>query len=197
MDVENPARPASVVGAGRGSLILAMAGAGWLGWGLGVAQAFNAVVGSIFGAVAIFLWGCSIGAMRTGRTLRRQLPPSSGPEPRFPTKPFILVVLVEALAIALVLLGAAYFHRSDLAVLGCALVVGLHYLPLAKIFRAPILAFLGILTAIWCAFSWVLVRSNALVVAVTIGTGVLMWAASIATLLRARQLTRSLRSSVP
>ena len=194
--MENPLRPESVVGAGRGSLILAMAGAGWLGWGLGVARAFNPVVGPIFGTVAILLWICSIYVIRTGVALRRQLPPSSGTMPKFPTKPFILITLVEALAIALVLFAAARLHRADLAALGCALVVGLHYLPLAKIFRAPILAFFGILIALWCVLSWGLFRSNALLIAVTTGTGALLWAASIATLLRARTLIRSLNSQV-
>lgn len=194
--VENFSPPESVVGAGRGSLILAMAGAGWLGWGLGAAEAFNAIVGAIFGAVSILLWFCSIYVIRTGLALRRRNPPFAGSVSRFPTRPFVLIVLVEFAAIGLVLIAAVRLHRADAAALGCTLVVGLHYLPLAKIFRAPILMFLGVLISLWCVLSWALFRSNALIVAVSTGTGILLWAASIAILLRARRLTGLSRSQM-
>jgi len=184
-----------IAGAGRGSLILAMAGSGWLGWGLSVAQAYNAVVAPIFGTVAIFLWGWSIYAIRTGRDLRRRFPSSSLAEPKFPARPFILVVLAEVLAIvAVILFAASYTRRPDLATDGCALVIGLHYLPLAKIFRAPLLAVLGVLISLWCVVSWALFRSDSLVIAITIGTGILFWAASIAVLLRARSMARAIRT---
>ncbi len=43
----------AVVGAGRGALIMAMFGAGLLGWGLSVLGAFNAAVGSGFGFASL------------------------------------------------------------------------------------------------------------------------------------------------
>ncbi len=188
-------QPTHVIGAGRGALILAMAGAGWLGWGLSVAQVYNAVVAPIFGTVAIFLWVWSIYTMRIGRALRRQLPASSLPQSQFPTRSFVVVLVTEGLAIVLVMLFAAgYAHRPDLATDGCALVIGLHYIPLSRIFRAPKLAALGILISLWCILSWVLFRTNTLVVAVTAGTGILMWATAVAVLLWARSAARTLRS---
>lgn len=193
--MERPEQGDVIAGAGRGALILAMAGSGWLGWGLGTAQAFNAVTGPIFGFASILLWICSIYAIRAGRTLRRQAPASAAPATRFPAKSFILVALVEALAIALVLLAAEHFHRFDLAALGCTLVVALHYLPLARIFHAPILKVSGLVITSWCVLSWVLFKSNALVIAVTIGTGILLWATSIAILLRARRIFRSSKAA--
>jgi hypothetical protein len=101
---------------------------------------------------------------------------------------------MEAFAILVVLLAAGRVHRTDLAALGRALVIGAHYLPLAKIFHAPILAVLGVLMALWCILSGALFRFSPLIIAVSIGTGSLLWAASIATLLRAHAITRSLRS---
>ncbi len=183
-----------IIGAGRGALILGMAGSGWLGWGLDSAQAFNAATGPIFGIASIFFWISSIYAIRTGRALRRQSPASTGPATKFPAKSFILVLLVEVLAIVAVLLAATHFHRSDLAALGCTLVVGLHYLPLAKIFHAPILTVSGLVIASWCVLSWALFKSNSLVMAVTLGTGILFWATSAAILLRAYSIARALKS---
>lgn len=192
--MEQPLQPGRVIGAGRGALIIAMAGAGWLGWGISVAHAYNAIVAPIFGTVAIFLWTCSLHAMRTGRALRRQLPASSLSEPKFPVRPFAFVVFVEVLAIVAILLSAGRAHRPDLAADGCALVIGLHYLPLAKIFRAPMLAALGVAMSLWCIVSWALFRFNSLLIAATIGTGILLWATSIAVLLRARSIARVLRA---
>ncbi len=192
--MEQPLQPSRVIGAGRGALIIAMAGAGWLGWGLSVAQVYNAVVAPIFGTVAISLWVWSIYAMRTGRALRRQHPAPSLPLSQFPTRSFVIVLVTEGLAIVLVILFAAgHAHRPDLATDGCALVIGLHYIPLARIFRAPKLAALGILIALWCILSWVFFRTT-LVVAVTAGTGILMWATAVAVLLWARSAARTLRS---
>ena len=190
--MEHPLQPGRVIGAGRGALIMSMAGAGWLGWGISAAHAYNAIVAPIFGFVAIFLWAWSLNIIRTGRALRRQLPASSLSEPKFPVKNFTIVVLVEVLAIVVVVFAAGRAHRPDLATDGCALVIGLHYLPLAKIFRAPMLAALGLVMSLWCIVSWILFRSNSLVIAVTIGTGILLWATSIAVLLRARSIARAL-----
>lgn len=189
-----PLQLGRVIGAGRGALIIAMAGAGWLGWGLSVAHAYNAVVAPIFGLVAISLWAWSIFAIRIGRALRRQVPASSLPEPRFPTRSFTGLLMIEGLAIVLViLLAAGRAHRAELVTDGCALVIGLHYIPLAQIFRAPKLAALGVLISLWCIVSWLLFRSSTLVIAVTAGTGILMWGTAIALLLWTRPAARALR----
>ena len=193
--MEQPLEPRRVIGAARGALIIAMAGAGWLGWGLSVAHVYNAVVAPIFGTAAISLWAWSIHAMRTGRALRRQLPASSLPESPFPIRSFAVVLMLEGVAIILViLLAAGHSHRPDLATDGCALVIGFHYIPLARIFRAPKLAALGILIASWCIVSLVFFRSSTLVMAVTTGTGILMWATAVALLLWARSAARTLGS---
>ena len=188
-------QPDRMIGAGRGALIIAMAGAGWLGWGLSVAQAYNAVVSSIFGTIAISLWAWSINSMRNGRALRRQLRPLSRPEHQFPTRLFSIILVIEGFAIVLIiLLAGGYAHRPDLATDGCALVIGLHYIPLAQLFRAPKLAVLGILISIWCIVSWALFKYSALVIAVTVGTGLLMWATAIAVLLSIRSAAKRSRA---
>jgi hypothetical protein len=50
---------------------------------------------------------------------------------------FLVVVLTEVLGIALVSVLANGLHRADPATDWRAMIVGLHFLPLAKIFRAP------------------------------------------------------------
>jgi hypothetical protein len=185
-------RAETVAGAGRGALIIACAGAGWLGWGLGEANAFNAVVGPAFGCMALILWVWSIYTIRKGRLLCKQFPPVSPSTRRAVRRSFLFVVLIEVLALVFAFILANRLHRPDLWADWLSMVVGLHYLPLAKIFRAPILGIFGILITLWCVLCWVLFRSNVLVISATLGTGILLWATSVSALLRARKIAHSL-----
>jgi hypothetical protein len=181
----------AVVGAGRGALVEALFGAGWLGWGLGEAKAFNGFTGPMFGFMTLLLLACSIFVLRRGRLLRKKYP-AVGASTRTTLKVYLLVVLMEILGVLLVMSLANRYHRADLGTDWCAMVVGLHFLPLAKIFRAPHLVVLGILMTLWCALCWVLFRSNALVISVSLGTGILLWGSCVFALLRARRVIRSL-----
>jgi hypothetical protein len=184
----------AVAGAGRGALIVAMFGAGWLGWGLGVANAFNGIVGPAFGLSELALFGCAIYAILKGRRLRKQYPPVQPSAWKTGQKTFWLVVVLEGLAIAAAFLVAWRLNRQDLGADWAAMIVGLDFLPLARIFRAPQLSVIGILITLWCALCWILFRSHALVISVTLGTGTLLWVASISALYRARQIAVSLGS---
>jgi hypothetical protein len=192
-DTENPSLQAeAVVGAGRGALIVAMFGAGLLGWGLGVARAFNGAVGAAFGFTALFLWSWSIYTIRKGRLLRKQFPPVPASTRRALRRSFLLVVLIEVVALAFVFILSNQIHRPDLGADWAVMVVGLHYLPLAKIFRAPVLGVLGALITLWSLLCWALFRSNTLVISVALGTGILLWLASVCALLRARKIAQAL-----
>jgi hypothetical protein len=185
----------AVVGAGRGALVEAMFGAGWLGWGLGEAKAFNGFTGPMFGFMTLLLLACSIFVLRRGRLLRKKYP-AVGASTRTTLKWYLLVVLMEILGVLLVMSLANRLHRADLGTDWCAMVVGLHFLPLAKIFRAPHLVVLGILMTLWCALCWVLFRSNALVISVSLGTGILLWGSCVFALIRGGGIAHSLRTAV-
>lgn len=178
--------------AGRGALIGAMFGSGWLGWGLGSANAFNSFVGPLFGFTSLFLLAGSIYFVRKGRLLRKRSPATSLSAPQIAWNRFLLVVLIEVTAIALATTIAYRLHRADLAANWCAMIVGLHFLPLARIFRAPRLTILGVLITAWCILCWALFRANALVISTSVGTGSLLWARCILSLLRARKIERTL-----
>jgi len=190
----NPLNQAeAVVGAARGALIVAMFGAGWLGWGLGEAKAFTGLVGPAFGMSELFLLACSVYFIREGRRLRKQYPPVPASVRKLMRKSFLLVVLLEALALALVSIVAWQLHRPDLGADWAAMVVGLHFLPLAKLFRSPRLGVIGILITLWCLLCWAWFRANTLVISVSLVTGMLLWVASVSALLRARKIAHSLQ----
>jgi hypothetical protein len=108
---------------------------GWLGWGLGTAHAFTPTVIILFDVFGILLLGYSIYFIRKGRSLRRNYPASSNTLTQRTSKQFIVVVILECTAIAILGSIAYAFHRPDLAPVLAATVVGLHFLPLGKIFR--------------------------------------------------------------
>ena len=192
-DTSDPSLQAeAVVGAGRGTLIISMFGTGLLGWGLSAIRVFNGAVGTAFGLAAVSFWALSMYTIRRGRILRKQYPPVPISTRRAVRKSFLLVVLIEVIALALVFVFSNQIHRFDLGVDWAAILVGLHYLPLAKTFRAPVLAVLGTLITLWSLFCWAVFRSDALLISVVLGTGILLWMASIAALLRARAIAQSL-----
>jgi hypothetical protein len=104
----------------------------------------------------------------------------------------LLVTVVEVLAIALVAILARRLHRADLATDWCAMIVGLHFLPLAKIVRAPQFVVLGILMMLWCVLSWSFFQSNAIAISASIGTGILLWGNCIISLLKVRRIAQSM-----
>jgi hypothetical protein len=183
----------AVIGAGRGALIVGMFGAGWLGWGLGEARAFNGFVGPAFGFIELFLLACSIYVIFKGRLLRKEYAPAPASPRRRILKPFLVVVLIEVLALALVSILAYRLNRPDLAPDWYAIVVGLHFLPLARIFRAPHLGVIGMLITLWCLLCWALFRADSIAISVSIGTGILLWTASVSALFRARKIRHELR----
>ena len=186
----------AIVGAGRGALISAMFGAGWLGWGLGNANAFNGFVAPAFGFTALFLFAFSIYFLRKGRLLRKRRATAEASSRQTSSKWFLLVALVEALGIALVLFLAKRLDRADLATDWCAMVVGLHFLPLAKIFRAPHFSVLGILIIFWCVLSWTLLHPSSIAISASLGTGILLWGNCIFSLFRAQGFANSIRTDL-
>lgn len=190
---EDPAFQAQVVlRSGFGALVAGMFGMGWLGSGLGIAHAFTPAVIVLFDVFGILLLGSSIYFIRKGRSLRRNY--SASPDARIKriNKQFIVIVILEFTAIAILSTAAYVFHRPDLAPVLAAIVVGLHFLPLGKIFRQARYYFWGIAITLWCSGCAILFRSNTLVAWSNIGTGILLWANCAQGLLQARGLVRAL-----
>ena len=88
-DTERARMP--LLGAGRGAVVMAMFGAGWLGVGLGAPGAFNGATGPLFGFAEMVLLGCSVDLVRSGRAPGKRFPlPAeelAGEENPVPTSP--------------------------------------------------------------------------------------------------------------
>lgn len=192
MSVDPSSQARLVLRSGFGALVAGMFGMGWLGSGLGIAHAFTPIVIILFDVFGILILGSSIYFIRKGRALCRNYPALSDPLAQRMRKQFIVVVILEFTAIAVLSTIAYAFHRPDLAPVLAAIVVGLHFLPLGKIFRQARYYFWGIAITLWCVVCAFSFRSNTLVAWSNIGTGVLLWANCAQGLLRTRGIVRSL-----
>ncbi len=107
---------------------------------------------------------------------------------------FRIVVALEAAAIIVLVAIALGTHRPELAPLFTAIVVGLHFIPLARIFQAPFYAVVGVAIVVWCFFCWLVFRGNLVAAYGCFGTGTLLWSLSAWHSIRGWQVVRSLRA---
>lgn len=130
--------PSTLRGRGTGIIVCAIFAALWANWarpmlsGLPGIYGWTAVVAALSGALLV----AGVAAIRRGRHLSRATGIGDR-APRGMRRGFMLVLIGEIVALNI----AAYLlisHRmAQYLAPAVAIVVGLHFLPLAKIFRAP------------------------------------------------------------
>jgi len=90
-------------------------------------------------------------------------------------KQFRLISILEVAGIGVVIFLAAYFHRMDLLAAGISVVVGLHFLPLARLFRFPVYNVTGIAIVLCGLLSITFLRGNDITFSAGTGTGLVLW----------------------
>lgn len=179
-----------ILGIGRGTMVCAFFGAVWLGLGLAAAGKFSLGVVIAFSACCLGLFAGALFLIRRGQALRpkTQAHPERHAAMR---KQFMWIVIAEVVVCAAIAWACGTRNRGDLIPVGIAAVVGLHFLPLARTFRAPVYYVTGSAIAIWCALSWALFRGDKMDISVGIGTGAVLWLTGAYALARSRALLSS------
>jgi hypothetical protein len=189
--VADPSQPAiAAFGLGMAALIMTILGFTWLGWGFSADAAFTVTQWIIFYLAFLALLGISVHAVRGGNALMK---PHSAQRAAFRArtgKKFRIVAILEGTGCGIVVLLTIVFHRLDLLAAGISLVVGIHFLPLAGLFRFPAYYAAGIAIILCDLVSWALLRSDAITVSVGIATGTVLWVTAIYALLRSRKFFR-------
>jgi hypothetical protein len=179
-----------VLGLGRGSIICTVFGALWLGFSLAAARAFVPIVVVLISIIGIVLFARSLSLIRKGRALRNSSAVAPNAHSDRTRKLFKWISIGEGVAIGLVCFFGFGLNRGDLVPVGIAIVVGLHFLPLAKVFEARIYYWTGGMIVAWCIFSRVSFHSQAMDVSAGIGTGAILWLTAAYNLLRSYTLVR-------
>jgi hypothetical protein len=121
-----------------------------------------------------FLLMCCGYCVAKGRTLRREYPLSDRPLNRG----FVVVTILEAAGVAGVVIAAQKMGRFDVLPAWIGIVIGLHFLGLARALRAPVYYATGCGITLWCVLAWVLFRGNLLGLAVGVVSGAILWVTS-------------------
>ena len=92
-------------------------------------------------------------------------------------------VAVEWIACAIAVNWLVYIHRYDLIPQILGIIIGLHFLPLAKWFRVPLYYATGVVMILGVLASFLLPRGDARTIAACLADGFTLWATALCNLL--------------
>ncbi|OOG47511.1 hypothetical protein B0E52_03540 [Rhodanobacter sp. C06] len=192
---------------GAGATILIAMGFFWLGWGYGYVPKLwpiaSTQTGLGFGlgwmvvyAATIVLLVTAIRAWRKDHARLRIAAVPGAELWRRNSQSFRRITMFEGIGCGLVVVLALTLHRPDLMAAGISLVVGLHFLPLGRLFRMPIYYGAGAAVVVGDLLCVALFSGPAVTVAVGIATGAIFWITAIRMLLHRQGLARELGSGI-
>lgn len=161
----------------------------WLGWGFGVRGLPVAMWVGYF-SVAAALMAFAVTAVRQGRKMMRAQGWSRSDFWQKRRKAFSIVTVLEVVGCIIVVIMANVFRRPDWIAVGISLVVGLHFLPLGRIFGAASYYWVGSLIVLWDILTITALKSWNLTASAAIATGVILWASAIYVLMRSVRIVR-------
>ncbi|MGH9494841.1 MAG: hypothetical protein ACRD3B_07585 [Candidatus Sulfotelmatobacter sp.] len=181
------------------ALMMTVFGFIWLGWGFSASSAFTDFSsGSIlpatrwisFYAVFLVLLGISIQAVRrSAARMKTAHVSASGFRSRY-SRPFKKISFFEGAGCILAVALTVLFHRMDLLAFGISLVVGLHFLPLARLFRFPAYYVAGGAIILTDPIAVAMLRDKAIAMGSAVGAGIVLWLTGMYTLQRGREFLK-------
>ena len=193
--MENQAATAGAAfGRGMAAIITTTFGFIWLGWGLGVLGDLPAAIWAGHICAAVVLMAFAVTAVRRGRKMMRAQGVSRSDFWQKRRKAFRLVTVLESVGCVLVVILANVFRRPDLIAVGISFVVGLHFIPLGKIFGYASYYWVGSLIVVWDILTMTALKSWNPAASAAIATGVILWATAVYILVRSLRIVPSERS---
>lgn len=179
-------------GMGTASLMMTVLGFFWLGWAISEARMSTPIPWPILYVAFLAMLAAAIQSVRKGKALvRTHVAAHNEFWPRV-RGPFRTITAIEGAGCAIVVVLVVALHRLDLLGVGISLVVGLHFLPLGRLFRVPVYYAVGTAIIVCDVLAWAFLRSDAITVAVGLTTGLILWATAVYALLRARRNVREI-----
>lgn len=181
---------------GIGATILSTLGFFWLGWGFGSVDAFPIGGWLALYLVSVVFVTVAVRALLRAKALATLSGARRGDFWAEHGRQFKLTSIFEGSGCGIVVLVTVHFHRPELVASGIALVVGLHFFPLARIFRFPLYYSVGAAVVVCAVLSALLFRGDAATAAAGIGTGVVLWVTALCALSLSRQHAEDLPMSI-
>jgi hypothetical protein len=181
-------------GRGIGAIITTAFGFIWLGWGFSVLRDLPAAIWVVYFSVTIALMAFAVIAVRRGRKMMKAQAGLRGNFWQKRRKPFGVVTSLEVVGCIFVVMLANVFRRPDWMAVGISLVVGLHFLPLGRIFVFPSYYWVGSLIVVWDILTITALKSWNWTASAGIATGMILWATAIYALMRSFRIVPPERS---
>lgn len=175
-------------GRATGALFFAGFGLLWLLLGLYAKQQMTGV--NLAGVLAGFgaLGAAAAMLLRKAKSLPRV------PDDKRMGRIFGIVNAVQWGAVAVVAFSFSRLHIDAFVMGAITAIVGLHMLPLARLFRYPMHYVTGIVLLAWGGASCLLFSRDAMQGSTALGTGVILWANAVVTLVLAGRAVRTARA---
>jgi len=136
-------------GRGMAAIITTSFGFVWIGWGFSALRGLPAAIWvGYFSAAAVLIAFAATAVLRS-RKMMRTRGGSRGDFWQKRRKAFRILTLLEIVGCIIVVILANLFRRPDWIAIGISLVVGLHFLPLGRIFGVTSYYWVGTLIVIW------------------------------------------------
>lgn len=185
-------------GRGMAAIIMTFFGFVWLAWGLSTtatASNFSTALWVAFLVATVVLFAFAVATLRRGKSLMKAQGTSRREFWSQRGKAFRIVTIFEVLSIIIAIVLANKFHRPDLIAVGISFVVGLHFIPLGRVFDSPAYYAVGSLIAVWDIVSIAVAKPSGSGPFAAVGTGVILWTTAIAVLVRSVRLARGVNVS--
>jgi hypothetical protein len=177
----------SLTGRAIGMTFFAGFGGVWMLLGLYAAGQFSVVsVLMVLSCVMVLLAGAAYLSRRAERFPRVANDPAQG-------RMFGWVNFGQWIAVAIVVIGLGRMRLDHYVINAIALIVGVHFLPLARLFHYALHYVTGALMVVWAVATVWLVPAESLQSVTAMGTGLLLWLSAGATLGMALARTRRAR----
>ena len=187
-------RPRAMTGMGFGALIMGFFGCVWLGWGLGAMNLRASIVIAAVVAFAASLWIPAVGLLRNGLRASKQAAPLTPEQQRERSRMgrnFGLVSAAEGVLILVAINVLNNLGLGDYAITAIAAVVGLHFLPLARLFRRPMYYVVGVIMTLAAVLS-IAVPASIRISALASTMSVILWVTCVLILRKGFALAREL-----
>jgi hypothetical protein len=159
-----------------GSIFFAGFGALWIGLALYVKQMLSVDWSVLVATVAAALLLCAVWLMQEAKRYPKM------PEDQARGRTFTRINAIQWTAVGLVAFTFARLHMDAYVLSAITAIVGIHFFPLARLFRYPMHNVTGATLVLWASASVLLIPAEHLQGITALGTGIILWSSAAITL---------------
>jgi hypothetical protein len=159
-----------------GSIFFTGFGAAWILLSLYIREILRVDLAILVGAVAAALLLCAVWLMQEAKRYPNM------PEDPARGRAFTRINAIQWAAVGFVAFTFARLHMDAYVLSAITAIVGVHFFPLAKLFRYPMHNVTGAVLVIWASVSVLLIPAEHLQGITALGTGIILWSSAAITL---------------